>query len=232
MAQLKKADLIKILVEEYGYDAEDLKFDSEGKPYTNAKLKAMIKAEEEDQEQYELESTRVVAKKSSINDNDKILVMNGLSGALIYHSSLTRKRWKFLRFGQQASMEYAELVEMRNSKPRYFEKGWLIVLDKNVQDEFNLSEMYQNILTPQNVDDVFRMPIEELKVFVDSLPEDMKTTFVNVAKERYENKQLESLRVLEYIQEEFDFSFSDNAPLGDIVTSAKKGKDNIIYVEK
>lgn len=233
MAQLKKADLIKILVEEYGYEKEDLKFDAEGKPYTNAKLQAIINAEEEDAKQAEVETTRVQAPKSSLKESDKVYVMSGSSGTLVYRSERTNKKWQFNKFGEQDTMEYHELIAMRNRYPRYFTEGFLIVLDKQVQDEFKLTEMYENILTPEKIDEIFSMSVSELEKFVDALPEGHKVTFVNMAQEKYEKDELENFKVIKFIENKFGFRFDDNAPLVDVIDAREKvGMADIIVVEK
>ena len=63
---IKKTELIKTLVEEYGYEKEDLKFDADGKPYTNAKLQAMIHAEIADALALAEAENRVVVKVENI----------------------------------------------------------------------------------------------------------------------------------------------------------------------
>jgi hypothetical protein len=229
--QVRKADLVNILVDNYGYEKEDLKFDAEGKLYTNAKLQAMIKAEEQDAKELEVESTRKVHVKSKIKEDDRIVVMSGIN-SVGYFSERSNRRWKFTKFGQQDLIEYSELVAMRNKYPAYFTQGWIIVLDKAVQEEFNLTEMYKNILTPENIDDVFNMDVEGLDRFIEAMPEGQKQSLVNNAVERYEANALNNFQVIKYIQDKFNFSFEDNAPLGDIVASVETGVNNIIYVDK
>lgn len=227
---LKKSDLIKILVEEYGYEKEDLKFDAEGKPYTNGKLQQIIKAEEEDAKQVEVDATRKVAVKSKIKDEDRIVIMAGID-AVGYYSERSNRSWKFEKFGQEDTIEYRELVAMRNKYPSYFTDGLIIVLDKVVQEEFKLTELYKNILTPDNIEDVFNMDIEELDKFVDALPDSQKVTLVQKAIEKFEKKQLTNYAMIVYFQEKFNFGFEDNSPLNDVVQSVDTGVHNIIYVD-
>lgn len=231
--QLKKADLIKILVEEYGYEKEDLKFDAEGKPYTNAKLQAIIKAEEEDEKLAKSESTRIQTPKSSLKENDKIYIMSASTGTLVYHSERTGKRWQFSAFGEQDTMEYHELIAMRNRHPRFLTEGRIIVLDKQVQEEFKLEDMYKNIITPENVEDIFSMEVEELDKFIDALPEGQKVTFVNMAQDKFEKRELRDYLVIEFIEKKFNFSFNDNAPLDDVIDAREKvGLAHIIVVDR
>jgi hypothetical protein len=229
---VKKSDLIKILVEEYGYEKEDLKFDAEGRPYTNAKLQGIIDAEIKDAEEAETNKHRVVAKKSTIKDDDKIVVMSGSMGTVVYRSELSGRLWKFTKFGQMDSMPYSELVAIQNRFSGYFADGWIVVLDTKVQEEFNLTHMYKNILTPQNIEEVFNKPAEELSVLVDNLPEGMKATFVNKAQELYEANKIDNYQVIRLIEDKFKFSLSDNAPISDIALEGNLDKDNIIYIGK
>lgn len=219
--KLTKKELVEILVDEYGYDKADLK-DSDGKPFTNAKLESMIKAEEEDAKNLEIEETVIKAKDTRIKDDDLIVVMNGLNGALTHRSDSTGRVWRFLEFGQTDKIPYGELLRIRNNNPKVFNDGWMIVLSRQIQEEFGLVDKYKNILTPETIDGVFDKDIDELKAFVDALPQGMKTTFVSKARQLYQAKKLDSIRVVEYIQEEFGISLEDNAPISDIAVKAKK----------
>lgn len=230
----KKADLIKILVEEYGYGEDDLKDLT-----TNAKLQAQIDAEIKDAEEAEKAKaeaqkpiTRMMAKQSSISDNEEVIIMNGSTGAVQYFSQRTNRTWEFTEFGQQDVIEYGELKTIRNRFPRYFKEGYFIVLDPVAQKELGLVEMYNNIITPENANDIFNMQIENLDKFIDALPEGQKSSFVNMAQNKYEKGQLDSNKIIKFIEDKFNFSFEDNAPKNDIVSSRETVGNGIIVVDK
>lgn len=229
---MKKPELIKLLVEEYGYSENDLK-DKEGKPYTNAKLKAMVEAERQDAEKAEMDSNRVkVDVGEMLKDEDKIKVMSGTDG-VFYKSDVSRKIWHFEKFGQIESIPYGELVTILNRFPNYFRDGLFIILDKRVQEEFNLTELYKNIITPKSLDELFEKDFNELETVVRNLPEGMKLTFINKVQEMYENKKLDSIRVVEMIENEFGFSLADNSPVSEIaLKNTQPNSLNIIYVDK
>ena len=218
--QLKKSDLIDILVDEYGYDKEDLK-DEDGKILTNARLNQLINQEKEDAESVELESTIVRAKVEKIKEDDEIQVMNGLSGELIHRSESTGKIWKLRDFGQVEKIPYGELLRIRNMKPKVFDDGWLIILNPQVQEDFRLTEKYKNILTPDNIEAVFKKNAKDLEVFVKSLPKAMRSAFMAHAKKLYRSNKIDSVRVVNFIEEEFGISLEDNAPISDIVLESK-----------
>jgi phage pi2 protein 07 len=228
---MKKDELIQVLVDEYGYGEKDL-HDKEGKPYTNAKLKAMIEAEKRDAEEAEVNSHRVQATMGDLlKDDDKIRVMSGSSGAVVYYSETSRRQWRFDAFGQMDTIPYGELVTMRNRYPSFFTEGLIVVLDVAVQEEFRLTEIYENILTPQNIDSVFEMKYDELEILVKNLPEGMKLTFINKAQELYETDKLDSLSVLRLIEKEFGFSLADNTPVDSYAYRNQSG-EKIIYLDK
>lgn len=210
--KLTKKELIQILVDEYGYEQEDIKL------LTNAKLEGLIRQEEEDAKELEIRET-VSYVKEKFKDDDQILVMNGFSGALTHRSLSTGRVWNFTEFGQTIKFPYSELLTIRYNSPNVFNNGWLVVLNQQVQEDFGLTEIYKNILTPQNIDKVFEKNIKELEDFIDNLPKDMKVTFIAKARELYRNndKRLDSKSLIDFIESKFGISLSDNAPLSDIV---------------
>ena len=208
---LKKADLISILVDEYGYEKEDIKL------FTNGKLQMTIKQEEEDAKAMEEDDSIIVEKESKIKDDDLIVVMNTQHGAWTHRSGLTNKSWKFKQFGQTAKFPFAELLALRNVNQMAFEKGYFIVLNKDVQEMFGLTELYKNILTPDNIEEIFKKDVADLEVFVANLPQGMKSTFVAKARELHEADKLWDTRIIKFIENTFKISLEDNAPLEDIV---------------
>lgn len=206
MAQMKKKDIIQILVEKYGYEEDELK------EYTLAKLKEILKKEEDDEQFLELQSNV-----ATFNDNELILVMNGLDGGLTHRSITTGRIWRFTQFGQVDKMPYHELVSINNMNPKVFTQGWLIILNKDVVQHFGLTEIYKNILTPKNIDEVFKKSIDELNELIDKLPLGMKQTLINRARQLYQERKIDSISLVRFLEEKFGFSFEDNAPLDDVV---------------
>lgn len=208
--KLTKPELIDVLVKDYGYEKDDIKM------LTNAKLELMIKQEEADAKELEIQET-IIVPKSKFKDEDLVFVMNGFGGALTHRSLSTGRRWDFREFGQTEKIPYSELLSIRNLNPKVFEDGWFIIMNQQIAEDFGLTELYKNILTPDNIKDVFNMNVEEMRVFVDGLPEGMMVTFITKARELYESKQLDSRAKIEFIQEKFGISLDDNAPLSDMV---------------
>ena len=214
--KLNKKELIKLLVEEYGYETDDIKM------LTNAKLEGMIKQEEADAKELEHQETSFIVKDAGFKDDDMILVMNGFGGALTHRSLSTSRVWEFLEFGQTQKMPYAELLAIRNTNPKVYNRGWLVVLNQQIQEDFGLTEMYKNILTPETIETVFDKSVEELKVVIDNLPEGMQIALMDKAREFYRTGKIDSISKVKLIEEKFNVSLEDNAPLSDIAVKAKK----------
>lgn len=213
--KLNKKELIEVLTNDYGYSEDDLK--ENGKVLTNAKLEELIDREKEDEKEVEENKTIYAAKEQRIKDDDLVVVMNGLSGSLTHRSKSTGRIWRFGGFGQTEKIPYSEILSLRNISPKVFTDGWMIILNKQIQKDFGLTEIYKNILTPNNIESVFDREIEDLENFVDGLPKDMKVTFISKAREMYQSNKLDSRRKIEFIEEKFNVSLDDNAPLSDTV---------------
>lgn len=210
--KLNKKELVKLLIDTYGYESNDIKM------FTNAKLEGLAKQEELDAKEFEEQKDKTVfASKQSFKDDDLILIMNGLNGGLTHNSSTTGRIWKFRTFGQIEKMPYAELLSIRNLNPKVFEQGWMLVMNKQIQEDFGLLEVYKNILTPDTIDSVFDKDVEELESFVKALPQGMKVTFIGKSRELFNSGKLDSKRKIEFIQSYFGISLEDNAPLSDVV---------------
>lgn len=212
---LKKSELIDILKNDYGYIEDDLKED--GKLYTNAKLRAIIEEEDLDEEDSERRKNMLVSERISIEDSDLITVMNGLSGSLTHRSLSTGRIWRFRSFGQTENIPYSELLTIRNNNPKVFDDCWLVILNPQVQEDFGLVDKYKNIVTPNNIDEIFKKDLDDLEVFVNNLPKGMSVTFFSIARDMYNDGKLDSIQKINFIQEKFDISFDDNAPLSDTV---------------
>lgn len=228
---MKKDEMIKLLKDKYGVADEEL-VDKNGNFLTNKKLQEMIAVKEQEEEEvkdYEVEEDYeeedeiddffdVSASKSaqkSFDDNDEITVMSGINGEYIHHSTDSGRAFRFKGFGQTAKIPYKELVAIRNLYPTVLEDGWLVILNKDLIKEFDLQDSYRNVLTPKNSRAIFSKSSEEIEDFVNSLPQAMKVTFVDLARKAYRKGTLDKVSTVNTIQELFNISLEDNAPIHD-----------------
>lgn len=210
MATLKNT-LLDTLVNEYGYEREDIKL------LTNGKLQQMILDEEEDAKAFQQKKV-VATKVSKIPRDAQIEVTSGLTGTLFYHCERTNKNWTYADFGTTDYMTYDELLVLKNRYPKYFSEAWLLILDnEEIQKEFGLTETYKHIIRPEEKDSIFNMDVDELEAKIDKMPDGTKGTFLTLAMQKFAEHTLDSKRVIDMIQRKFNLNFEDNAPLDDIV---------------
>ena len=230
---MKKDEMIKLLKDKYGV-ADEERVDKNGNTLTNKKLQEMIAVKEQEEEEEEVKDYEVEpeveeedeiddffdisASKStqkSFDDNDEITVMSGINGEYIHHSTDSGRAFRFKGFGQTAKIPYKELVAIRNLYPTVLEDGWLVILNKDLIKEFDLQDSYRNVLTPKNSRAIFSKSSEEIEDFVNSLPQAMKVTFVDLARKAYRKGTLDKVSTVNTIQELFNISLEDNAPIHD-----------------
>ena len=228
--------MVDLLVNEYGYDVNDLK-DDKGNIFRNADLEALIDKEEkaieeiEKENKVELEVEEVAEEEDDIfslnedafkpkhtfNDNDLILCMSGVSGDMRFVSNLSNFTVKTTQFGQTVKIPYKDLVYVHNIAPRAFHDGKIIVLNEHLQEEFGLEDVYKKVITPKNIRKVLELEADELSGFISDMPSGMKPALYDEARKLYRAGKLDSRRTVEVIENEFGISLEDNAPISDEV---------------
>lgn len=223
-----KKEMEKLLMEEYGYSRNDLR-NNKGNPLTNKELEKLIEKEESKKENVEEEAKvevkeeeeemdifgideTVFAPRHNLKDDDLVLCMSGVSGDLNFVSPLSGFRATTSGFGQTLKIPYRDLVYVHNISTGAFEKGQIIVLNKAVQEEFGLEDLYKAVITPKNIRAVINMDADELSGFISNMPESMKATLYDEARKMYNTGKLDSVNTIRVLEDEFGISFDDNAP--------------------
>lgn len=229
-----KAEIVDLLVEKYGYDVRDLK-DDKGNIFNKPVLEEILekeeakekeevqeveeKAEEAPEEEDDIFALNEDAFKPShvFDDNDLILCMSGVKGNMTFKSQLSGFTVKTTKFGQTVKIPYKDLVYVHNISPRAFHEGKIIVLNEHLQEEFNLGDVYKNVITPNNIQKVLRLDSEDLSKFISDMPSGMKPALYDEARKMYRDGRLDSMRTVEAIEKEFGVSLEDNAPISEEV---------------
>ena len=229
-----KAEIVDLLVEKYGYDVRDLK-DDKGNIFNKPVLEEILEKEEakkvEEVQEVEEKVEETPEEKSDIfalnedafkpshvfDDNDLILCMSGVRGNMTFKSQLSGFTVKTTNFGQTVKIPYKDLVYVHNISPNAFHKGHIIVLNEHLQEEFNLGDVYKNVITPNNIQKVLKLDSEDLSKFISDMPSGMKPALYDEARKMYRDGRLDSIRTVEAIEKEFGISLEDNAPISDEV---------------
>ncbi|SDX95452.1 hypothetical protein [Thermoactinomyces sp. DSM 45892] len=192
-----KKDLIQELVEKHGYEK------SKVVDLTSAELTDLIEKEQSN------DDPTKKTKSTEVDRDDLIEVMNGTSGGLKIGSSRTGYIWEFSEYGQMDSIEYHELEAMRNRNPKLFADGVLILLNDEVVKKFRMEEVYENLVTPANVEKIFEKSVEELQLFIEKIPKGMLQTLVGQAVALYRQGKLTNIQMIKFLEERFNLTFDD-----------------------
>lgn len=222
------AEIKDILVSEFGYSKNDF-LNEEGKPLKFTQLQALLKKEKAQEKAIEEEVNGTAESAGSeldefdevaeqmqsrkFKDDEMIMVMAGINGNYVHHSQAGNGRFEFKGFGQKTQMPYKELKSMNNLSRGALEKGWLIILNKDLIKEFNLEKEYTKFLTPSRVDQILAIRDSSLRETIEELPKDMRLTLFDEAKRRINNGSIDSAFLVKTLEDVYDVSLEDNLPI-------------------
>ena len=225
---MTKKEMEDLLVEKYGYDRKELK-DEKGNRLNNSVLEEMIakeeaegSAEKEDskdeasEDNFSLDET-IFEASHNLGDKDLVLCMSGVNGDLNFSSPLSNFRVQTKDFGQTMKIPYGDLAYVHNIAPDAFEQGKIVILNKQVQQEFGLEDVYKHVITPKNVREVIKLEADELQDFLAQMPKAMKVSLYNEARKMYQQGKIDSIKTVKVIEEEYNVSLEDNAPINNEV---------------
>lgn len=144
-----------------------------------------------------------------------IPVTSNFEGLLYFESKKTMGysvEWD--AYGSTEYIELSELVGMRNSYRRFFEDNWIIVEDTEdysageIYSFLKVDKYYQNVLTPDNIDELFKKEPKEVIKIVSTLSNGMKDIIKTKAKVMYDNKKLDSNKMIEALETALNIKFS------------------------
>ena len=117
-------------------------------------------------------------------------------------------------YGLTEYMELSELISMRSSCKRFFEDNWIIIEDTEdysageIYSFLKVEKYYQNVLTPDNIDELFKKEPKEVIKTVSTLSNGMKDIIKTKAKVMYDNKKLDSNKMIEALETALNIKFS------------------------
>jgi hypothetical protein len=135
-------------------------------------------------------------------ENDySVTIMNNTSGQVFYRSKRTGVEWSLFEYGETSEIPLDELISLKNAHRRYLNDTWLIILDEDVVKHLGLQKLYENVLTPDELDRFYRLPADQVIEILSKMPKGMQETVVGQAMIRTENKTLSDLNVIRAIED-------------------------------
>ncbi|PER23702.1 hypothetical protein CN490_24870 [Bacillus cereus] len=197
LRNLKKAELIEILVEEFGYEKTDLK------NKVNIELKEMIQKEEQFSKKEEQKQSGI----GTFADDYLVQVMCSTSGRVSYDSDVTHNSYVWTDYGDIQAMTYRELAEIKRRHSRYLDEGWLFILDDDVRAILCVDDFI--FIKPEEVERIFLLPTNEMVEEIRKRKYSAYGVLAHNAFLRCKNGQIADLEKMKALVNEFGYYLED-----------------------
>ena len=200
--------------------------EAEMKAKIEAEIEAKIRAEYEKKlkdaeakvSKSDKEETSAVAKKiqSSMRiplDTIVPVICNTVGGAFYSSKKIMGYTVEWEDIGSVEYMELGELSSMKNTDKRFFEDNWIVFDDT---EEYTASELYgflkvskyyKNVLTPDNIDEIFTYPKDEIVKTISTLSRGMKETVAVRAKQKLDENTLDK-NIIDILESSLGIQFT------------------------
>ena len=120
-------------------------------------------------------------------------------GTLTYVSKKTLGETNWNEFGDVEYLDLAELLTMKGSQPRFLTDPWIIIEDEDVVEFLGLKSVYEKIVSPENIAELFYQSPEELEETLVKAPRGTKDLIADKAREMVANEQLYDTRIIKVL---------------------------------
>lgn len=197
LRNLKKAELIEILVERFGYEKVDLK------NKVNIELKDMIRKEEEFSKKEKHKKNGI----GTFDDDYLVQVMCSTSGRVSYDSDVTQNTYVWVDYGDIQAMTYRELVEIKRRHSRFLDEGWLFILDDDVRAILCGDDSI--FIKPEEVEKIFNLPTNKMVEEIRTRKYSAYGVLAHNAFLRCKNGQIADLEKMKALVNEFGYYLED-----------------------
>lgn len=200
--------------------------EAEMKAKIEAEIEAKIRAEYEKKlkdaeakvSNTDKEETSAVAKKiqSSVRiplDTIVPVICNTVGGAFYSSKKIMGYTVEWEDIGSVEYMELGELSSMKNTDKRFFEDNWIVFDDteeytaSELYDFLKVSKYYKNVLTPDNIDEIFTYPKDEIVKTISTLSRGMKETIAVRAKQKLDENTLDK-NIIDILESSLGIQFT------------------------
>jgi hypothetical protein len=159
----------------------------------------------------EAASTAPVVKETKdrkIPQDTMIAVVNNRTNELVYGSvRMAGVKYMWESFGETQYIEFAELVSMRGSAPRFFSENWIVVEPSEgystdeIYKALGVDRYYKHVVTPKTLDALFTKPLDYIKGEMEHYSESIKKLVYERAVQLRETGELDSISKFNAVKE-------------------------------
>lgn len=164
-----------------------------------ANTNTKAKTQPEDKTETKEKEKPIVAK--DIDPEQYVVVRNGFQGRLVYKSKRTGEKFVWDGFGTEQEMQLRELKNAKNSSKRFFTDNWFMFDENWIIDYLGVRQFYKHAIKIDNFDDIFALPIDELKDTLAKLSPGQKKSVKYRALEMIANGDIDSRKTIAAIED-------------------------------
>lgn len=169
---------------------------------TNSSRKRNVKIE---QAQSITESVIVSATKKERKPSDPVKCVSITAGELGMIGIKSENRYRWGERGDVTEVEYRDIVAAIHSNSSFVMKPYFIIQDSDIVNDFpQIQKVYTKMYTKGDLEDIFKLPIGEMKKTILELPDGAKETIKHIAATKISNGTLDSIKKIRAIDEIFD----------------------------
>jgi hypothetical protein len=129
--------------------------------------------------------------------------MNNTVGGLTFRSMYGGKGFRVEGYGKQTRIQLQDLESLYNEQPTIITEGWLYILDHDVVEYMYLNDLYENLISPKDVDRFISLPETEIREKLENAPISMKNTMFKVIQQRIKkgDQQLSHISRIRFFEE-------------------------------
>ncbi len=157
-------------------------------------------------EQTRVEEKAVPIIPKEIDMNQYVVVRNGFQGTLVYVSPRTGEKFVWDGFGAEQEIELRELRNAKAASKRFFSDNWFM-FDEDwdwVIDFLGVRQYYQNAISLDKFDDVFKKTPGEIKKALANMSAGQKKSVAYRASELIASGEIDSRKTIAALEEALD----------------------------
>ena len=136
---------------------------------------------------------------------DRIPCRSITYGELLLTGPKTKLLHTWANYGDVTEMEYQDLQALKSTRSSYLYKPRFVIEDEELVEQWagDFKKMYDEIVTV-DVEDLFKLPIGQLKAKLKKAPSGVQLAVKNIAGEKIMNGTLDSIAKIKAIDEVLD----------------------------
>lgn len=146
-----------------------------------------------------------VHEKRTYEQTDSIECMSITSGELWMTGIKSGINYRWADRGDVTDVEYQDVVAAIRSGASFIFKPYFVIKDEELVSQFpQVHRVYESLYSINDLQDVLRLPVGEMRRVIKSLPDGAKESVKNIAATQISNGTLDSVRKIKVLDEIFD----------------------------